>query len=447
MIKKFNLENNSFNRLFMFGFTIVVLVVSILTPPFQSPDEFKHFERAYTLSNGEFFLDKTGSGFIDDNLVKFEKLYEEFPFKYNKKNSVELETEARSLHWSVDAQNISLVNTAVYFPAPYIPQSLGILLGKMLDLSIYDSYRLSKLITIFLSLSLVLLANKIYVIPPAGYFILSLPMTIFQISSTSPDGIIFALSYLLGALIAKGVDKSQGFNIYHFILACFLFFIIATMKINMMPIIILLFMVCTFNHLRCGYRFIFLTVFSVFAWVLFAYSSFLSGENFSQGGISAAGKIRYYIDHKAEFIQMFLNTFGSIELMVSHLKQFLGVLGWLDTPLSNGKYAILLFLGVSILLISFCRGFFNYIMVVNFLVLVSIILMTYFLLLITWTPVTENVIHGVQGRYFIPAAIIFIYMMKLDGWKLDISKVIVLFSLLFSSIFTISALSYRYLIV
>lgn len=35
MIKKFNLENNSFNRLFMFGFTIVVLVVSILTPPFN----------------------------------------------------------------------------------------------------------------------------------------------------------------------------------------------------------------------------------------------------------------------------------------------------------------------------------------------------------------------------------------------------------------------------
>ena len=44
MFKDLNLNNNSFNRLFLFDFTLIVLVVSILTPPFQSPDEINHFK-------------------------------------------------------------------------------------------------------------------------------------------------------------------------------------------------------------------------------------------------------------------------------------------------------------------------------------------------------------------------------------------------------------------
>lgn len=73
MLKKLNLENNSFNRLFLFGFTFIVLVVSMLTPPFQSPDEINHFNRAYGLSHFEI-IPNNGIVKIDKNLDEFEKI-------------------------------------------------------------------------------------------------------------------------------------------------------------------------------------------------------------------------------------------------------------------------------------------------------------------------------------------------------------------------------------
>ncbi|AWI50231.1 hypothetical protein DDU33_01355 [Actinobacillus porcitonsillarum] len=446
MLKKLNLENNSFNRLFLFGFTLVVLMVSILTPPFQSPDEFKHFERAYTIANGQFFLDKKGTGRVDNNLLQFESLYNSFPFKYEKKNTFELETDARRLDWSSESQNVSLVNTAVYFPIPYIPQAVGIYIGNMLDFSIYDSYRISKLIGIFSCLILIFVANKIYPITPAVYFILTLPMTIFQMSSTTPDGIIFALSLVLGSLISRGINQDSKFSISHFILICITYFIICTMKINIIPILIIILMVCHHRKLRCGYRFFFITIFFILGWILFSYTNFLSGEHFSQDGLGTTDKIKYYLAHTNEFIQIFVNTFSSVELIGSHLKQFIGVLGWLDTPLSSEKYTLLLCYGACIMVLSLNSFSLNIHVFLKVFTLLSLVLFTYFLLLLTWTPITEKVIHGVQGRYFIPIAIIFGYMLHLGGSKLSLAKIIVLLSLISSSIFTISAINYRYLL-
>ncbi|WP_404811285.1 DUF2142 domain-containing protein [Actinobacillus pleuropneumoniae] len=446
MFKNLNLENNSFNRLFMFGFAIIVLVVSILTPPFQSPDEFAHFERAYTISNGQFFLDDKGNGNIDKNLTNFEHFYKAFPFKYEKKNTIQLEHEARNIHWANEEHNISLVNTAVYFPIPYIPQAIGISIGRYLDFPIYDSYRLAKLMGILNCLILLFTANKIYPITPIGYFILSLPMVIFQISSTTPDGMVFSLSLLFGCIVARGLNAENSFSIYYFMLICFVFFIISTMKINLFPMILLLILICNYRKLRCGYRFFLITLTFILGWLLFAYSSFLSGENFSQGGLGVGGKLKYYLEHKNEFLQIFINTFSSSELIGSHIKQFIGVLGWLDTSFSYEKYLVLLFFGSMILLLSLRKVIDNKNLFFNIFILISGILLTYFLLLLTWTPVTEQIIHGVQGRYFIPLVLGFTSMLTIVGKKYQIANILVLISLIYSGILTISAINYRYLL-
>ena len=43
-------------RTFLLLLIVVVLPISFLVPPFQSPDEFNHIKRAYLLSKGDVFL-------------------------------------------------------------------------------------------------------------------------------------------------------------------------------------------------------------------------------------------------------------------------------------------------------------------------------------------------------------------------------------------------------
>lgn len=441
MIKIPNLENNSFNRLFLFIFTLVVLVVSMLTPPFQSPDEMAHFKRAYTLSQGQFFLDKRGDGLVDKSLIDFEKNYNTFPFHYDQKNSFSLEAKSRAIHWSYEQINISLVNTAVYFPIAYIPQAIGIKIGTLFNLSIFETYKIAKFSSIVLCLLFIYLANKTFPITPLGYFFLSLPMAIFQISSTSTDGILFSLSMLCGALLYKGIYKGSDFNIKDLFILCGVFFILSTNKMNILPIFILLVLACNMSKIRCGYRFSFITLMLIFSWILFSYIHF-SGD-FNQGGVTVSDKIKFYLENPTQFLIIFYNTFTSIESIEEYIKQFIGVLGWLDTPLNYNKYIFITIIGMLIFFSGLKKISSFKIFCINLFAFFSVVFITFLLLLLTWTPLTENIIHGIQGRYFIPLVIIFSYFISRDN---NFNYALVFVMLFTSSLFSISAISYRYIL-
>ena len=73
---------------FLASLFLIVLSISYLIPPFQSPDEFNHLKRAYLLSKGYVFLNKMNNGtggYIDTGLLEYMKLFEGIHFKYDKK--------------------------------------------------------------------------------------------------------------------------------------------------------------------------------------------------------------------------------------------------------------------------------------------------------------------------------------------------------------------------
>lgn len=437
---------SNFKYIFLFGFMIFITMVTVLVPPFQAPDEFKHFERAYTISKGEFLLHENGNGLVDKHLIEFEKVYEVLPFKHDNRVSAEMSSIAKSYKWSKEYITVPLSNTAVYFPLPYIPLSLGIFLGEKLELSIYQTYKFAKYTTIFFCLLLIFLANKIYPITYLGYFLLALPMTTFQIASANPDGILFSLSIVLGAIILKGY-KSNDLSFGYFVLGCGIVFIISTMKMNVLPIILLLIPIAYFNKISYGYRTIFLTIFLILLWIAFAYSYTLSGEHFSQSGMNASSKLNYYLSHKIEFINMFINTFIVKEpnLLSMYYQQFIGVLGWIDVHFSQFTYKIILsFLIVFLLFGVDFRRLFSTLSLFKLIILISSIFLTFFLLLITWTPIEEKFIHGVQGRYFIPLALIYSFFYIKNSKFEFLYQIVVLGMLTFSNFITLNALIERY---
>lgn len=83
--------------------------------------------------------------------------------------------------------------------------------------------------------------------------------------------------------------------------------------------------------------------------------------------------------------------------------QIVGVLGWLDTVLSN--YIYKLYYCLFILSILFYIYYFKLdtkLFILSSCVILSCIFLIFFALYITWTPMNSSAVEGVQGRYFIP---------------------------------------------
>ena len=125
-------------------------------------------------------------------------------------------------------------------------------------------------------------------------------------------------------------------------------------------------------------------------------------------------------------------------------KHFIGVLGWSDTHLEKWMYyylTIIIFI-ISVLTMKLnriCKDIFP------FIIFLIVIVFTFFILLVTWTDLSSPIIVGVQGRYFIPFAIILSYLSFIAKRNNGLNYLILLF-LISSSLFTINSLIYRYYI-
>jgi uncharacterized membrane protein len=182
-------------------------------------------------------------------------------------------------------------------------------------------------------------------------------------------------------------------------------FSLASSRINMIALTPLLLTVYAVRHSRqylisCGV----LTGLSL-AWIIFAAKT-VKGMAQDETTLEV---LRYYSGHPGSFFRVLFATFTHGELLKSYWASFLGVVGWLDTPLDSGAYLGLGVLLTLVVTVSMPRGEYGVLRnarwslagaaLVCFLLLCG-------LLLVTWTPHPAKTIVGIQGRYFTPILIL-----------------------------------------
>jgi uncharacterized membrane protein len=143
-------------------------------------------------------------------------------------------------------------------------------------------------------------------------------------------------------------------------------------------------------------------------------------------GVFPHDQVFYILSHPFEYFK----TFGKMLLFRGdeYLKQFIGLLGWVDTKLPLWLISLNVGLIVFVSVVNFTRTSDVHdsdswknesLKAISFSVKDRIILFGTFLLalwivltsqFIMWTPVGVNVILGVQGRYFIPIVPVFLLM-------------------------------------
>lgn len=397
-----------------FAVVIIGSIFSALIPPMQSPDENDHIKRAYLLSVLSHTVTDPGhstGGYFDDALQQYQTvMFSALSIKPDARMTREIAAQAASIKWSYTRHFQEMAGSAPYFPLGYFPQAIGLRIGQALNIGVGTSYRLARATTLFAIAAI--LAYAFTVFPPNALVIclLALPMTMFQMSSASADGMSFAWTVLAASLFRRGMERDAPFTVLPGALLILSAFMIATSRPQLIPIFALPCVVFLARRDRRGLIASVIAAIAALGWILYATSHTVDLR--WPRSVTSKEVIAFYLRHPIELVEILWHTVSNPAVRSAYFYQFVGVLGWLDRPMATITYPIA---GVA-LIVAAALAFSRRVSIVDralpLLVAFCAVLLTFVALLITWTDLPADVIAGVQGRYFTAPAILAAYALS-----------------------------------
>jgi len=435
------------------------IIFLLIVPPFQVPDEPAHFFRAYQVSEGKIVAEKrenTTGGLIPKSLFDSLIIWNEIPFHPEIKATKKQFLKTFNIPLKKrEKQFASFPNTALYSPIPYLPQALGIALGRAFHLSPIILIYLGRLPNLLVSVFATFFAIKIIPAFKWVFFLIALtPMASFQRASLSSDSFINSISILLIAtIVSYAFDPNKKNIVTADIVVLYLLSIL--LSLSKQAYFIIPFLCFLIPKYKIGNKTKYFTIClvliltSVFAWTSW---SLVIKEIYVPLRLdlpTVGEQAQFITSHPVKFALILLNDFNvNLE---PYLKQFIGVLGWLDTPLPSILYMSYAPILLFVALIDNCTNV--SIMLKDklkiFAILLSSIFLVYLLTYLSWSSIVgQKVVEGIQGRYFIPLApLLFLLFynkkISLNICSKNLSLVIVFYSL-FALTISLSVIINRY---
>ncbi|RMH93342.1 DUF2142 domain-containing protein [Lysobacter pythonis] len=451
-------------RLYILVFCFVAfssLLLSVLIPPQQSPDETAHFGRAYSLLNNEVLikrLEGRANQHMDEGFHEYDRVWSSsLPFKPDNQVTREMQEQARALKWH-DKELEYYNPAAVYFPSLYLPASLGIGLAKWLQQPPWVAASWARFGMWFIAiLSMGLALSIIQVGRCFMAAVMVLPMTLAQIGSSNLDSITISGTFLLISiytwqLSSHAIKAPQNIRRWGEGASWLLLLLLAMAKPVFLVLLLLPLYIYEGRRERKwrGWGVGAMIVFMVLAWQLHVSYNF---EN-PNPSVQEAPLSRLFeaLTSPLDTINLFFHTFN--EKILFYWESMVGILGWLDTPLPKGAYILaggLLFISLISDMMGPARIDSSAKLVLG-LVFLSYVVGVMLMLWVAWTPVGSKVIEGVQGRYFLPLLpVMGVVLAGMLSSKFSASslykKVVVVFFIIYMVSFTVdipSLLIYRY---
>ncbi|MCX5792670.1 MAG: DUF2142 domain-containing protein, partial [Elusimicrobia bacterium] len=176
------------------------LALAFITPPLQTPDENKHLNRSYQLSEFNIFQFDTS---VPASLLRLSETFKRLNFDpLGKTSPGEIFSQRRV---ALDPASRSRDEIAVpTFIFPYFPQALGIFTGRLFNASPITLLYAGRIFNLLFSIALVYFAIRTAPFFKWVFFLLGLmPMTLYLSASLAKDAMIFSLSFLLIAFFLR----------------------------------------------------------------------------------------------------------------------------------------------------------------------------------------------------------------------------------------------------
>ena len=420
---------------------IAGILISILTPIYDTPDEKEHFARSEFISQG-VLVPEFNNGFYN-SIASVHELYDNNSFK-----TIETNT-AGPINYTSYMQNGVALQNPFY---GYLPQGIGIFIAKLLSLDSIYMLILGRFFNSILYAGLVSLAIKktpILKIPILA--MACLPLALYQSFSISIDAMInglaiFAISYFLFMFKSKNLDKKE---IIIYSVVCLL---LGLCKLPYLALIMLLFLIPknNFNNEKYYYfgflAFVILGIIGFLWYGLYASASYINSwrmDYMLNSGVNSTLQVNFISTHLTEFFALLFSLPNYLYDTLIGLFQFS-----YNEHIYTGNFIsmlLIMFIGAVTLFYPLDEKFDLKTRIGTLIVSVIIFVSTYLIQFFTWTPVGQMVIVGTQSRYFLPlfALAPIIFNLNKHDSDLELENYLLVFIMCFIS-FSVLLITFHY---
>ncbi|MGG5252864.1 DUF2142 domain-containing protein [Neobacillus sp. SM06] len=396
----------------------VGLVLTMVVPPFDQLDEFDHFLRSFEVSEGMFVNQVTKQGLGNEIPISIVDTIHQTQFISGKGYQYEIVKEAFRTPLNPEKRIFIRNYASSYPPTIYIPQAIGLTIGRIFFQSPLMMMYLGRIFNLFAYLAIVYTALKIVPVKKNLFYIVALlPMSINQAATLSGDSMIISSAFLfvsyifylaygnVGQIKRKHVLTTIGIGIF-----------IVVSKIVYFPLFLLFFIIPRWKFVdkkdfvkKAGFVLAgFVLPYLLWNWLNLANLSIPDVRTHS--GVSPKEQILYILSHPIQYGKVLLDSF--IRLGES---KFLGMLGIVVTIYHYSTPNIVIYTYLFLMLLfglvndetdleHSSRKTDKFIMLFS---MAAVVLLIYTALYVGYTPVGYSIVYGIQGRYFIPVAILF----------------------------------------
>jgi hypothetical protein len=374
-----------------------VIALSIIMPPFQVADELAHIERADQISRGRMISDRLG-GTVDGSWVVIGALYQNMPFHPGVKQTVALAREAGAIRWSGPKDYVNFQSIAQYGPLLYAPQVIGVQFGRLAGISLARTLVAARVINGFAACVVGFLALSICRRGRALTFAtLLLPMTLSEFGSASQDALLISLSILVVAMASRTLTEQRPASTAEF--AVFAFIVVAT-TVARPPQLALAFLAPAFIGSRDPAWRSKGLIAAVAVGTVILWMRILSGLTPPvPHDHSLSGQFQRLFADPLLLLAVMMNTFAKYGRWL--LMTLVGDLGWTDTLMPTWYYRTAAGAMVIAMIAPGNRGRVLWPGALGLLTFVGLVTALCAALYVTWTPVGQTTINGMQGRYIL----------------------------------------------
>ncbi|AQS84320.1 hypothetical protein A0U92_05505 [Acetobacter aceti] len=347
-------------------------------------------------------------GVVDLGINELDDIYGSIRFHADKKVTSSMVEHGNSVLMGRKGFQ-SFSNTAIYSPLLYFPAVVGLDMARLSGVhhvkwALIASRMMMSIVCVSLASLAIVFSGR------AAIFIavvLSLPMTISLFSSVSQDGLIICFSAFSFVFLARFLNfipsqLKENKNIALFY--CFLSLCVLG-RPAYAPLFLLPFFTKKLSNVKFVAACFCLSVSFVALWTLVVHF-FVMIPMWNQA--SPGRQLHNLIFSPWLLPELVKHAFTDHQGMegLPFWKEMIGVVGWIDTVMPAWFYNFsLTVLGLSLFMI----GNFNFKKDIHIIFrfgvsfsLISSVLLIFFLEYLTFTPVGQDYVVGVQGRYFLP---------------------------------------------
>jgi len=425
-------------------FLIIALVWGIfqifLMPPYQVPDESGHFYRSWDYTNLSLFCDKDLKAEVPKNVIGLHGKFSDGMVDSGVFSSEQIHNNL-SDKIGEDKKKV-FTQFCSYNPIGHMPQSLGIGVARIFNLSPLHAFYFGRISNLIISILLIFFAIKI---TPFGkiifFFSALLPMSLHQMASLSDDALVISGAFLFSALLfyfstKKYLSKSR---LLYTLAASLLLTQIKPGYIGLLALLLIL-KPCQFgkrdktadksNKMKyIKYATFIIGVLAINFLFFYSLTKLSNPDKYLRPAykVSPNEQIMYIIKKPLNYAKVIGEELEKHS--ESHLKGMSGTLGMLSIRFSELFYIFLILSLFALLSGTKEKVPLNFFQrIVTFSAFLSVVLSIFTLEYIFWTQPMHNSIKGIQGRYFIavfPLLIFSIYKIRFNKYTRIIALIII----------------------